>query len=184
MADTETLGLGPRAVVTQLAFISWDLDDPEVILRQVEEYLPIQPQLTLSRTIRADTIIWWMDQPDEARAKFKQNSGDDFDELQALVSSVSRKLSQELEGADEVEIWAKGPQFDIVIIESLFDDLGQSVPWKYDQVQDLRTTMCNAGLKKTDVPFPAGLIKHHALSDCKYQLIQLTEARRKMHSRD
>lgn len=184
MIDIETLGLDPRTVVTQFAFAAYERDDPETIIREAEEYLPIQPQLHVGRTIRADTVIWWMGQSDAARAGFNQNSGDDMAELIALVQSLHRKISQVIEEADEVEIWAKGPQFDIVAIESLFDDIGLSAPWKYGQIRDLRTIMAAAGVDRHSVEFPASLTPHHALSDCKYQILQLTESWRRMRARN
>lgn len=183
MWDTETLGLGPKAVVTQLTFVSFDLDDPDTKMREVEEFLPIQPQVTLGREVSASTILWWMRQPDEARAMFQKNDGEDFDELLALVNSVNRKLSQELDGAVEYEIWARGVSFDMPIIESLFNDVGQKPAYRYDRVFDLRTLMRDAKIGKADVPMRAGLIPHHALSDCLYQIDCLVEATRRMHAR-
>jgi hypothetical protein len=182
MLDIESLDVGPRSVVTQLAFAAFDLEDPDTILREVEEYLPIQPQINLKRTINADTIIWWMQQDDASRERFKRSSGNDMDELIALVNSVGRKLTQVLEDATEYEIWARGPQFDCVNVQTLFNDCGQVSPWEYDKVMDLRTLMKQALLKTSDVPLPVGLVKHVALDDCKYQIVCYAEAIRKLRA--
>jgi hypothetical protein len=183
MLDLETLSLAENAVITQVALVVYDADDPETILREIEEYLPIQPQLTvLKRAIDANTIIWWMSQPDEARLRFNQNKGDDFDELSALINSICRKLEQVMEGAKTIELWARGPQFDVVNLATLMRDLGQPIPWKYDVVRDLRTIMKEAGLASEDVPMRSGLVAHHALSDCKYQIDCLVEARRRLRA--
>lgn len=183
MWDIESLDLVPKAVATQLAFIAYDLDDPETILREVEEYLPIQPQLTLNRTISASTLLWWMKQDDASRSRMQQSDGDDFDELSALVQSVNRKLAQVIAEADEYEIWARGPQFDLVVVESLLGDLGQKAPWKYDKVMDLRTTMRLAGIRSADVPMRPGLVAHHALSDCRYQIDCYVESMRRIRAK-
>lgn len=183
MMDIETLDLAPRAIVTQLAFVAFDLDDPTAILREVEEYLPIQPQLALSRTLNADTLIWWMQQSDDARAKFKASSGNDMDEITALVNSVATKMGRVIADADYYELWARGPQFDAVVVESLLGDFGQETPWKYDTVRDLRTLLGLAGVDtKADVPMPTGLTSHHALSDCKYQILCYEEGMRKLRA--
>lgn len=182
MKDIESLDLGPKSVVTQLAFVAFDMDDPEDQFRVVSEYLPIQPQIFLGRTINADTVIWWMNQSEEARAGFKQNTGNDMDELTSLVNSFNRKLSQVIEGADDYEIWARGPQFDIVNIETLFGDCGEQVPWKYDRVRDLRTLMKLAGVATADVIRPADQIDHVALDDCRYQILCYQQAMRKLHA--
>ena len=182
MFDIESLDLGTQAVVTQIAFVAFDLADPETVLKEVTEYLPIQPQLALGRTISAKTIIWWMQQDDKARNRFKQNDGDDMDELLALMRSVARKASQVIAESNGYEIWARGPQFDIANIESLLSACGEKAPWKYGAVRDLRTLMSQAGLHVSDVPRRPTLIEHVALDDCKYQIECYVEAIRRLHS--
>lgn len=185
MIDIETLSLGANAVTTQIAFVAVDSDDPETVLREAEEFLPIQPQLKLGRQISGDTIIWWMTQDEASRKRFQQNKGNDFDEFVALVTSINRKIAQELEGIAKAdyEIVARGPQFDIVNIESLFESVGLEAPWDYSRIVDLRTIMGEAGISSKDVELRAGLVPHVALHDCKYQLDCLAEARRRLRAK-
>ena len=170
MIDTESLGLGPKSVMLQFAAVVFDRDDPETILREIEEYFPAQPQIKLGRTVEFSTILFWMQQPDAARTKMALNSGDDFDELAALFNSIGRKLTQVMEEYPDYEVFARGTQHDIPMIQSLFDDLGQPTPWHYDRISDLKTLMKEAKVGKREVPVRAGLIPHHALSDCKSQI--------------
>jgi hypothetical protein len=184
MIDSESLGLEPKSVMTQFAFIAFDMDDPESIIKEDEYYLPIQPQIKpLGRTVNGDTIIWWMDQPDAARKMFRQNRGNDYDELVALVQSAARKIGQVIADVTELggtyEVISRGTDHDFPMIQSLFDDLGLEAPWKYDAKMDLRTVMKEAGIKKGDVEVRAGLVPHHALSDCRYQIDCLIEAWRR-----
>jgi 3' exoribonuclease, RNase T-like len=182
MFDIESLDVGPKSIVTQIAFVAFDLADPLTPIREVSEFLPIQPQIQMNRTFSADTLIWWMGQSVEARVRFNQNTGNDLDELPSLIRSVTRKF-RNLVGGDDVEsyqVWARGPQFDIVNIESLITDVGELVPWRYDSVMDLRTMMKLAGLKSADVEKPATLIDHVALDDCKFQILCYAEAWRKI----
>lgn len=183
MLDIETLGKGPRAVVTQIAFVSFDEEDPENILREAEEYLPINPQLSLSRQVDGDTIIWWMKQGDAARARFDRNSGDDFEELNATAGAIVRKIREERDSAAEFTLYANGPQFDVVIFESLLKDLGIDVPYHYGDVCDLRTLLKEANLPTvTKTPMRPGLVQHHGLSDCRHQIDCLMAARRGLRS--
>lgn len=180
MVDIESLDLGPRSVVTQIAFVAFPLDDPDTVVKEVNEFLPIQPQLALNRTMSASTILWWMTQSDDARGLFQYNDGDDLDELLAMVRSVSRKFTQSLAGFPSYEVWARGPQFDIVNLESLLIDCGESVPWKYDRVRDLRTIMGAANLKTADVVPSREFTKHVAIEDCYFQIECLYAAHRKL----
>lgn len=187
MVDIETLDLATTAVVTQIAFMaapSFAPDNPNDRIAFDEFYLPIQPQLDAGRTVNAKTLAWWMQQEERARTEFAQNINGDSDVLVAFVRSFLRKLQNVLDTVDgEVEVWAKGPQFDIVIIESLVKMCGEEVPWTYDQVRDLRTTMALAGLGRDSVD-STGFVKHIALEDCRYQLKCYAEAMRALNLLD
>lgn len=184
MLDIESLDLGPRSVVTQIALYGMDPDEDQIFESNVWSYLPIQPQLDLMqpRTISADTLWWWMQQSDEARAKFEFNVLEDFESLGVLMRHLTREFNRMTHGKD-YELWARGPQFDVVNVESLYRDVGMRAPWRYDRVRDLRTLMAEAGLHAADVPKPAGFIPHQAGQDARYQLAQYREARKHLRSR-
>lgn len=182
MIDIETLALRPKGVITQMAFVAVDAEDLDEEIKQEEMFLPIQPQLDLGRVIDASTILWWMKQEGRAKKYFEESIGDDMDELVSLVQSFVTKLDRVCRSVEEYEIWARGPQFDITCMESLFADTGQETPWAYHRIRDLRTMMSLAGLHTDNVPKPAGLTDHHAKSDCLYQLKQYEMANRKLRA--
>lgn len=183
MLDLETLDLGPRSVITQVGIIGFPLDDPDTEMRRINEFLLVQPQIALNRTISFDTILWWMDQEDKARAKLKESAGNDMEELLAAVRSVHRKLSDLIRSVGErnVELWARGPQFDVVNLQTLFVDCGLDVPWAYDCVMDVRTLGRLAGVSSSEVD-RAGLVPHVAIEDAKFQIRHYVEAIRKLRS--
>jgi hypothetical protein len=184
MLDLETLDTGPRSVVTQVGIIAFGLNDPETEIRRIAEYLPAQPQIdVLKRTISFATILWWMDQEDAARKRLKDSGSNDLEELQALIRSIHRKVSDLIRsvGENNVEVWARGPQFDVVNLESLFIDCGLTVPWRYDTIMDLRTLGRLAELKSDSVG-REGLIPHVAVEDCKFQIRFYIEAMRHLRS--
>lgn len=186
MLDLETLGLGPRSVVSQVGIIVFPLDDPSTVSRVIDQYLPVQPQIEgLKRDVSFDTILWWMNQDEKARSRFIDNGGNDLEELLALVRSIHRKLTEEVAragGVDNVEVWAKGPQLDVVNLETLFVDAGLVTPWKYSTVCDLRTLMRLADVHIGDVD-ATGITPHIAVEDCRFQLRCYAEAIRQLHAR-
>lgn len=183
MADIESMDVGPRSIVSQIGMTFALASDPETTLKEVLVYLPIQPQIELKRTLSASTLAWWLKQSAEARAEFEQNTGDDFEELPALLRHVNRQFLQVVDGR-EYELYARGPQFDIVNIESIMADVAVKPAWRYDKIRDLRTVMAMAGIRTGDVPrdttrFP----EHMAVADCNYQMLCLTEALRRLRAR-
>lgn len=185
MIDIETLGKGPTAVVTQMAFmaVTKEAPDPVDAIRFDSFYLPVQPQVDMGRAIDASTILWWLDQPRESLDKLRESlSGGDADELTAYVRSFIRKIMDVVQdyGIQNVEFWARGPEFDMTILESLMTMVGETAPWNYDrlgyrQIRDLRTLMRVAGVESDDVD-SSDIVKHVALEDCRFQLRCLVEA--------
>lgn len=175
MVDVESLDLGPRPTLTQIAMLGYDLEQDEFLKDEFVEFLPAQPQMDMTppRTVSFSTILWWMKQPDEARARFENNTGDDiFDVvyiMRQLVSSFNRLTNN---GQIPYVISAKGPQFDLVAIETLLEELDLEVPWDYNKVEDLRTLLRHAKIDPRSVPTPEGFIEHVAYWDSKWQIDQ------------
>lgn len=182
MFDIESLDTGPRSIVSQIAFQFFPADDPEKVLGKGLVYLPLQPQVVLKRTLSAQTIAWWMKQPEEARMRFEMSTGDDFEELPSLLRFVNRKVHEYCHDR-EYEIWARGPQFDIVNIESLMQDVSLEPAWRYSRVRDLRTAMALAGITTEDVERPVEMTEHMADQDVRYQILCYAEAMRHLTSR-
>lgn len=184
MYDIESLDTGPRSVVSQIGFQAFPADDPDKVLSKAVVYLPLQPQIELKRTVSAATIAWWMKQDDAARSRFEMSTGDEFEELPALLRFIARKFSEvTAEGTKSYELWAKGPQFDITNIETLMQETGVRVPWRYDRVRDLRTLMALAGIRTEDVPRPESMTAHMADEDARYQILCYSEALSRLSAR-
>lgn len=186
MLDVETLGLGSRAIVTQIGLYGFSMETEELLPDPLHIYLPIQPQLDLvpPRTITAETLVFWMDQSAEARAGFERNLSDEFEELPILMRQFVRRFNSFTKNGElEYELIAKGPQFDAVLVETLLADCGMRAPWRYDRVTDLRTLMRSAGVHNRDITPPIGFIAHRADWDCKFQIKAYFEAKRKLRAR-
>lgn len=187
MYDIESLDLGPRSVVTQIGMMGFDMDSEEILQRPIESFLPIQPQLDLihPRTISAKTLWWWMQQSVEARAKFEYSLDEDFEALPILMRHMIMGFNRLTnDGKADYTIFARGPQFDIVNLESLCKDCGLTPPWKHNRIEDLRTLLNRAGMTKEDeakLQSPDH-VPHSALSDCRHQISMLFEANRRIGS--
>lgn len=179
--DIESLSLGPRPVITQIALLGYDLQEGELLDARHVHYYPIEPQQQIipPRRISASTIAWWMTQPDEAREKFKYSTETDFEDLAARLRNLVHVFNQLTDnGKANYELVAKGPQFDVVAIETLLEECGLTPPWAYDRVVDLRTMLKRAGINPKNVAKPAGCIPHVAFWDARWQISQYLAALR------
>ena len=181
MVDIESLSLGARPVITQVALLGYDLQEDELLETRHVQYYPIEPQLQLipPRRIMASTIAWWMKQSDDARARFEYSTSDDFEDLRALARGLIATFNQlTRNGTLNYELVAKHPQFDVVALETLLDELGFVKPWAHDRVFDLATQLKSAGVNGKNVAKPAGFIPHVAFWDSRWQIAQYLEAKK------
>jgi len=181
MLDIESLALGPRPVITQIALLGYEVESDEYIADFYNQYLPIEPQQQIipARVIQATTLSWWMKQSDEARANFDLNSGTDFEDLVAALRGLIHSFNRlTLNGTRNYELSAKGPKFDVVAVETLLTELGLEVPWDYSRVTDVRQDCRRARINPKDVPKPKGTIPHVAYWDARWQIEQWLEARK------
>lgn len=187
MLDIESLDTGPRSVILQIALTPFDIDEEEVMDFPFNAFLPMQPQLDFitPRTISADTLLWWMDQSDEARANLKACGVDDMHSLRVIMGSFVHEFNRMISIPNsEYILVARGPQFDVVNVESLLRDLGMKAPWGYNKVVDLRTMMRNANISSKDVPQDPKMVAHDARWDNLYQIDSFFAAKKNMHRGD
>ena len=163
MIDIETLSLHPRAHVLSIGAVRFDPatgkmgEEFHVVLQGAE-------QEACGRVKDLATIKWWMDQGEEAQKLFEQTAINDHN---ALV-----QFSQFLKESDK--IWANGPDFDLIVLKTLYNDLGSREPWHYYQPHCYRTfkSVFGQNLEFKDIP---NAVKHNALSDAKQQAANLSQ---------
>ena len=133
MIDLETLGTSSKAVVISIGACFFDPDAGKI---GETFYAPLQikEQITKGREVNADTLYWWMCQPEAAKRVFNEDPYSVENALVYLNSWIGSICS-----TTEVRPWGNGSIFDISIMESLFADYGRQCPWRYSNVMDLRT---------------------------------------------
>jgi len=167
MLDLETLSLGDRATVTAIGAVFFDLEQ----VHYGELLLPeVQPQIRLGRTVRWDTIVWWLEQDEEARREVATK-----DQYRVPVERALDQLSRLYRDHETIEVWGNGSNFDVSIMDTLYADFHQSPPWTYKQVRDLRTLVSMVPDADTLMPVKddgASIgVKHSAIDDAYRQAV-------------
>ena len=166
MIDIETLGKTPGCVILSVGAAVMDMETMTVV-DQKYWVLDLKEQSEHHRHMDADTVVWWMQQSDDARAAFRklvpQTDATTFKiELQALFDQYDTKT-----------VWANGTNFDIPLlgnyIYSLFKGPGQEhevVPWNY-RWQDMRSlaTVMDSVKPYSSFYSQRGTVAHNALDD-------------------
>lgn len=175
MIDIETLDIGPRAVVLSVAIVDFTQSRGNISAHSIP--LAIQPQINLGRTISESTLLWWMQQSEEAR-------GSTFTKSRESIPMGLGRISWACSSVDSNRVyWAKGPDFDMVILGSLFADVGMHIPWHHRSTRDVRTLQHIANIESTWTPENASdYVAHDPVSDCLWQIELVREARRRLNS--
>ena len=165
MIDLETFGTDSNAVIVVIAGIKFNRAEPTKPLGNMETfYVRIDPESCKKAglTVNEQTLNWWHSQPLNSRYEAVENP--DRLPLKTALLKFSEWLR---ETPTTKRIWAKGTDFDCVILSNAYKAVNLPTPWKFWNVRDLRTLMDIAGVKNSDLP--SGDM-HHALQDCHRQI--------------
>lgn len=159
MIDIEGLATTPDATILTIAAQAFD-PFTEGYENQDSFYARVTLESQENRKITDDTINWWATQPEASAEAFAVEGRVDMGEaLQGLHALCWH--------ADFV--WANGPTYDMNILEHAYKELGRVQPWQFYKVRDARTIYS----LWPDCPKPP--TEHHALQDCKRQIIMLQQ---------
>lgn len=166
--DIETLGVNSDAPVLSVGWCWFNYDEPLTLpydKRDMQFDLNEQCR-HYGRVIDPETVKWWMKQSDEARNAL-------FAEKPYALRALIPQLEGVLHAADTV--WAKGPDFDCVILKSLCDayakvERAPVVKWPFWKHRCVRTFV---GQFPTLAAMPFDGARHNALDDAVYQANQI-----------
>lgn len=178
MIDIESLSLDPRALVLSIGAVAFNLATGE-IRRELYVELDTRAQMRCKRHISVDTVRWWVKQaienPGAAELFSDANKVDDQHALHLMDKFICETEADE---GGLNNIWALGPQFDMVALSTMYDDFGLIVPWRYNQIRDARTIRqlfreMGETLGPIETKFDG--TRHNALADARYQTAELVE---------
>jgi len=168
MVDIESLGTQPGSVILSIgAVVFGKTGMGETFYRNIN----ILSQLLAGLTTDPETIAWWAKQSGAARGSLFPGQVSLFTALTDFTAFVKR---------DDC-LWAKGPDFDMMMINEAYRALGTKPSWSFRNTRDVRTILAIG--KNLDLPSWPPMderTKHHALHDAEYQALQVTEVLEKL----
>lgn len=178
MTDIETGAKGAGAAITQIAAAVFD---PFTGATGDRFYTTVDMRDCQARGLRvdADTVMWLMKLPDDARKRMIEATGD-------LPKALSDYFNWVASHSQRPIMWANDPDFDYVILESAAFVCGykeSELPWKFWDKMACRTimTLCRLTMgldMRKRTPFQG--IPHFAPDDVTYQCQYVAAALRTM----
>jgi exodeoxyribonuclease VIII len=160
MIDLETMGVSTNAALLSIGAVKFSVEHG--IEDRFHTIIDLCSSVTRGLEIDPNTVLWWMQQNDDARAQFKSKGL----ELRLALSRFNEWL-----GTEKRAIWGNGANFDNVILGNAFDKCGLARPWEFWNDRCYRTM--KAMHKAT--PFKRIGTHHNALQDAESQAVHLIE---------
>lgn len=172
MIDIETMARGSKAAIVSIGAVEFNMNTGETG-RELYVNVSLQSCLDKGLRVEGDTIMWWMQQSDEARKALMDNPLSLGDAMLALYTFVEQC------GFD-YEVYGNGPKFDLGILTDAYEVCGMSTPWRFWNERCVRTI-------SMFLPHEKGMTKfvgtaHNALADCHHQIKYCSQIWRKKNN--
>jgi hypothetical protein len=181
--DIESLALGPRPIITEIAMLGYDLSEDSLLDARHVHHYPVEPQQKIlpPREIHLGTLIaradWTTSRGIDFAQQLRLSSATEFEDLASLCRNFIVVFNQITNnGKANYEVVCARPQFDIVAIETLLAEVGLEKPWAYDSIIDVRTMLKRAGINHKNIPLPSGCTQHTGFGDARWQINQYLAA--------
>lgn len=171
MIDLETWGRTPDCVVTQVSAVRFELAcGGQVLLSEAFNQF-CSPASQPGRLIDPDTVVWWGRQPTFAEVCGRLAGARPMGEV--ALAFRDWMLSSPPDG-----VWARGPDFDLVILCHLYEGWMQvELPWDF-RLHRCQRTFCDPEVPVTsrqlgplkDWSKVHGGSTHDGLHDCLVQI--------------
>lgn len=156
MIDIETMATSPKAAIVQIAAVEFVLETGVITSMFAADIDWLALDADFDRDVT--TAQWWLDKskeglqlPDGAKVP-----------LESALKGLSAFIGYT--DIDEVEMWAKSPRFDCVILQNAYNFYKLPAPWKYKNERCVRTYCAALGSGDSYKP------KHTAVDDCLQQI--------------
>lgn len=157
--DIETLGTTPDCVILSIGAVFFN---QSTIQGTLYLELDVQDQLDRGRIVSSDTLHWWVKQGARAQEVFHNTA-----KLPLLLALRELKHAY-AHYPDLQRVWAKGPSFDLAILDHAYLQVHLTPPWRYKDHRDIRTLQDIAECRKIPLQLPDAPT-HNALDDAKAQ---------------
>lgn len=134
MLDIETLSTTNNAAILSIGAVCGDLATGRVIAKFYQN-INLDSCLQASLVTDERTIKWWEGQPEPVRKALEDNQRDI---KPTCISFLDWCKGPGMEGKT---LWAKGPEFDNVILRNAFDAVGVKFPFVFWASRDVRTML-------------------------------------------
>jgi len=158
MIDIETMGNGSNSAIVSIGAVKFDMTSGETgdtFYQKVD----LQSCIDIGLTVKASTIMWWLDQNEEARKELTKGEHVSITYALNLFSDYCNTKNL---------IWGNSPRFDLGIMHDAYRAIKKEIPWNFRNERDVRTLVGFEPDIKQNYVYKG--YAHNALDDCYNQI--------------
>lgn len=176
MIDIETLGTSSDSIVLSVSGCIFNIDSlqfkNEIENISFNEYLNIYEQELINRKVDLGTLNWWISYQEKVSPNLKEFlSKKDFTPLSISLNNINEFIKKN----NVTTFWANGPDFDISILRSLYNDCNIPFLINYSKTADVRTIKLIRSVLNMSKFEASNKNKHNSLSDAINQALFVNE---------
>lgn len=164
MLDLETLGTSPGAAILAVGAVKFT---GYQLFSEFYQRIDLQSSVEAGFTLEAQTVMWWLRQPDGPRLEILKQG----DPVELVLKSFQKWLFGLLGEypESEIEMWGNGAAFDNVLLSTAFRNCKLEQPWAFWNDRCYRT------VKNLfpEIPLLRNGTHHNALDDARDQAMHL-----------
>lgn len=163
MLDLETFSLRPDALIISIGAVAFTAEGITGTFYSVAD-MSSYMQKAGCFSVDPQTVMWWMNQTDEARRVFAPHN-------QTVPIETALDAFATFYKCNRGTLWACGTDFDIPVLKNAYRSFNRQEPWYYSEVSDYRTVrkMFPYIQRERDG------VAHNALDDATYQAEHLLD---------
>jgi len=157
MIDLETLSTNPNAVILTIGGVKFNPHTSVIPSQGMYFRVDVDSQTSMGREVMPETLDWWTTQSKEIQEEAMGEKN------RIPLTEMVKRINKFAVGVNT--FWCQGPLFDYAILQNIYKQLGQPVPWNFWQIRDSRTLFSLVPRDLNEIRKEA----HNALADCYFQ---------------
>lgn len=158
MLDIETMGNESYSSIVSIGALEFDIETGKTG-REFYINVDLQSCIDLGLIINASTVMWWLNQNEQARKDLTNNTA--YPIRQALLEFANFCNK-------DYQIWGNSARFDCGILQNAYNKANMPTPWDFRKERCVRTLVSFNPEIKNNCVFEG--TAHNALSDCYFQV--------------
>ena len=168
MLDLETMGTADNAAITAIGATAYCSEKEQKVGNDFYEVVNLESSVDCGLSLDASTVIWWMNQEEEAKKIYTQESQENALDLISILYHFGEYIEEFNVKPSNIVLLGNGATFDNVILRNAFEAAGDTYPISF------RNDLCYRTLNhffKDKVEWEGRVgTYHNALDDAKTQM--------------